>query len=99
MPFSKGDPNINRAGRKPNQELVTNLLREYLSGDYGDGKTRKQKLVEKLFSAAMEGDIHAQKYIIDRVDGKPRESITVDSDSGFEHKIIIERIDRTKPAE
>jgi hypothetical protein len=41
----------------------------------------KQALVERLFALAMKSDLPAIKYIIDRIDGSPRQN--VDISGGF----------------
>ena len=58
---------INRKGRPKKGESVTDLLRETVD---------KQALVDKLVEIAIEkGDIQALKYAIDRMDGKPTETV------------------------
>ena len=58
---------INRDGRPKKGESVTDLLRETVD---------KQALVDKLVEIAIEkGDIQALKYAIDRMDGKPTETV------------------------
>ena len=53
-------------GRPPKGEAVTDILRNTVD---------KQSLVNKLIELAMKGDKQALIYAIDRLDGKPRETI------------------------
>lgn len=62
--FIKG--NHASPGRPPKEECVTDLLRETVD---------KQALVNKLIELALNGDKAALTYCIDRLDGKPRETI------------------------
>ena len=40
-----------------------------------DKLTRKEKITEKLLSLAESGDLAALKYVFDRLDGRPKESL------------------------
>ncbi len=42
----------------------------------GKKVTLKQALAQKLYEVAMNGDVNALKYVYDRIDGKPRETIS-----------------------
>lgn len=67
-----GNPN----GRPKKTMALTNALKEYSELKDETGKTYREKLTEKLYSMALEeGDIIALKYIYDRVEGKPKETI------------------------
>lgn len=57
---------INKKGRPKKGQAVTDLLRETVD---------KQELVDKLIELAMKGDIQALKYAVDRMDGKPTETV------------------------
>ena len=80
MTFCKGDPNINRAGRPPAGETLTDRLRDALSKRYkGEEKTIHEKVIEKLIEKAIEdGDIRALEYLWDRIDGKIKEQVAHD---------------------
>ena len=63
VPGESGNPH----GRPPKEQSVTDLL---------DKTVDKQELVNKLIEIALEkGDMNALKYAIDRLDGKPRETV------------------------
>lgn len=72
-----GNPN----GRPPKEKALTTLL-EQCGNVEEDGKTRKQRLAEELWALALNGDLPAIKYIYDRLDGKPRETMDVDGSVG-----------------
>jgi len=83
-PFEKNDPRINRKGRPKKGECMTDILNWALDQKrkITDGETGKEKslllrhvLVKKLVTLAEGGDLAALKYVIDRLDGKPKESI------------------------
>lgn len=79
-PGQSGNP----AGRPPNPDSITNLMR--VAGDMvgKDGRLRKEALVEKLWHRAEEGDFRVAEYIIDRLEGRPRERQEVTGpDSGL----------------
>lgn len=70
-PGESGNPN----GRPPKGEALTDIL---------NSKLDKEEMVEKIIQIAIEKeDLSAIKYIFDRLDGKPKESI--------EHSGEIER--------
>jgi len=77
--FDKRPQDINRKGRPPKEYCLTDILRG--QGDLEDvdsgGKkiSRKQAIAQKLWSMAMGGDVSALKYLYDRVDGRPKESV------------------------
>lgn len=63
QPGQSGNP----AGRPPKGEALTDVLKS---------KINKEEIADKLIEIAMEkGDLAALKYIYDRVDGRPKETI------------------------
>jgi hypothetical protein len=95
-PFEKNDPRINRKGRPKKGECMTDILNWALDQErkIKDDKTGKEKtlllrhaLAEKLISKAVDdGDVAAIKYIYDRLDGRPKESIEL-TDSAVDTKL------------
>jgi len=95
-PFVKNDPRINRNGRPKKGECMTDILNWALDQERKikedePGKEKKlilrHALAEKLISKAVdEGDVAAIKYIFDRLDGKPKESIEI-TDSATDAKL------------
>jgi hypothetical protein len=65
MAWQKGQSG-NPKGRPPKGETLTDALREIAD---------KDKLAQKLLAMAEKGDIVALKYVYDRIDGKPKETI------------------------
>jgi ribosomal protein L17 len=76
MPYKKGQSG-NPGGRPKRGETMTDLLREKLETHKTtrDKKTRKEKILEQVITLAEAGDLPAIKYIFDRMDGKPIETI------------------------
>lgn len=67
--FPKGN-RVNPGGRPKSGESLTDVLRDQLLKNGG-----KEKLAKKLIELAMKNNIHAIKYIYDRVDGTPKQSM------------------------
>jgi hypothetical protein len=79
LPFKPGISG-NPGGRPKWDTSLTGLLRREL-GKREEGEetaTRKQRLTNKLIELALNGDPVCIKYIFDRVDGKPTETIRAD---------------------
>jgi len=63
---------------------LTDILNGKLDDIHRAGKTKKEAIAEKIIELALNGDIAALKYIFDRIDGKPIETVKAD----VEQKII-----------
>jgi len=61
-PGESGNPN----GRPKKGETLTDALREL---------TDKEELAQKLLELAREGNLNALRYIYDRIDGRPVETV------------------------
>jgi hypothetical protein len=79
MPFQKGQSG-NPQGRPKKAKSLTNILEKALSKKREDGRTNKAALVDTLLSLALAGDVTALKYVYDRIDGKPVESVNMAAD-------------------
>lgn len=66
IPGESGNPN----GRPPRGEALTEILRSRVDKD-----AIAERLVALAFGETKEGDMAAIKYIYDRLDGKPIETI------------------------
>jgi len=96
--FGTRPETINRRGRPKKGETYTDLLIEMgkrpvdpsLSKD--KQITIKEAIIRKTIKLALEGDVSMLKYLFDRIDGKPRE--TIDISDGREDKldVIIQKI-------
>lgn len=69
--FGEHSASINRAGRPPKEHTLTDALK---------GVIDKQRLGEILWAKAESGDVGAIKYIYDRVDGQPRQSVDMNAE-------------------
>ena len=89
MPFKKGEV-TNPKGRPKVGKTLTEVLRRY-GNESPDGSdmARKELLARELWEIALAGDITAIKYIYDRVDGKPTESVEHSGPDGDSIKAVI----------
>jgi len=77
--WEKGESG-NPKGRPKQEYCLTDILKEqgndedYVTDD-GEKTTRKQAISKKLWALALAGDVAAIKYLFDRVDGKPLQTI------------------------
>ena len=88
-PFAKNDPRINRKGRPKKGQSLTDILNWALDQKrkITDEKTGNEKaillrhlLAEKLIKKAVDdGDVPAMKYIYDRLDGRPKETVDLNA--------------------
>jgi hypothetical protein len=86
-PFVKGDSRINRRGRPKKGQTLTDILnwvldqkRKIKNEETGEEKSLllRQILAQKLIDKAVnDGDVAALKYVFDRIDGKPKETVEV----------------------
>ena len=90
--FDKRPQDINRRGRPPKEYCLTDILKDQGNledVESGDKKvSRKQAIAQKLWAMAMSGDVQAMKYLYDRVDGRPKESIDLDHSGELRYTII-----------
>ncbi len=78
MPFKPNDSNINRKGRPPKDQAISDLLRaESLEIDPGTGKPKREALVRVIYDRALNGERWACEFIVDRTEGKPIQTTTV----------------------
>jgi hypothetical protein len=78
-------PGHNKSKGRPKGSLnMTSILKKYLSGTLnGNSLPSKDMVVLELIKKAIEGDVTAMKYIIDRVDGKPTEKRDINFNANF----------------
>jgi hypothetical protein len=109
-PFVKNDPRINRRGRPKKGQTLTDVLswtldqkRKIKNEETGEEKSLllRQMLTQRLINKAVdEGDVPAIKYIFDRLDGKPKETIEMSEKRDDiptdpeERRALAERIER-----
>jgi hypothetical protein len=77
-PFEKGDARINRRGRPKKGQALTDILNYKLDQKDGNGKLQREAVAEKLIGLALEGDMTAIRYVMDRVDGRPKETVSLE---------------------
>ena len=74
----------NPKGRPPKGETMTDTLAELAMGD-------KEGIAKKLIALAKKGNVAALKYVYDRIDGMPRQSVKVTGDQEQPLPLIILR--------
>ena len=76
MPFSKGDPNINRAGRPKKGESLPDLLEKILAENKdGSEFDKREALCRKMMELAFDGESWALREVFDRLYGKPKQVV------------------------
>jgi hypothetical protein len=104
----KNDPRINRKGRPKKGQTLTDILdwaldqkRKIKNEETGEEKSLllRQMLAQRLIHKAVdEGDVPAIRYIYDRIDGKPKETIEMSEkrddipDDPEERRALAERL-------
>ena len=76
-PGVSGNPN----GRPKKGTALTDVLKD---------KVNAESLAEKLIEMCNNNDIQALKYVYDRIDGKPRESIDLDHSGGVDMNMTVQ---------
>jgi hypothetical protein len=75
----------NLAGRPKKGETYTDLLRQcgetIFIADNGEKLTAKEALIRKMWKLSIEGNEKLMRYMLDRFDGTPRQSIDIKSDN------------------
>lgn len=74
QPGQSGNP----SGRP--KALLTDVLREALEARDEEGRSKRELIAEKLLALAMDGDVAAIRYIYDRCDGTPVQTVTHQGD-------------------
>lgn len=74
MPFSKGDVNINRAGRPPKGKSFPDVLSKILNENAEIANMpemdKKEALMRKLVQHAFKGEAWAVNAVMERMEGK-----------------------------
>lgn len=80
-PFKKGDPRINRKGPPKKIVRLQNLLEAVFGIEIDTPEEIKKSSVGKILKAmekgALKGNIHAANSLLDRLYGKPKQSVEV----------------------
>lgn len=90
--FHTNPENINRNGRPPKDHTLTELLKKALSQPRTeDGKTKKQELIDIMLDLALvDKDKDIMKYIYNRLEGMPKQSMDIEVEDITPTKFIIE---------
>lgn len=90
MKWQKGQSG-NPGGRPKRNETLTNILDE-LGNERPDmdNETRKRLLAHRLWELALTGDLAAMKYVYDRLDGTPTQSIAHQHSAPDDRSITVQ---------
>jgi len=89
--FKKDDPRINRNGRPKKGAALTDILNGKLDSIHKAGKTKKEAIADKIIELALNGDITALKYIFDRIDGKPIETVKANVEQNIINADVVQK--------
>ena len=102
-PFTQSDPRINRGGVPSEVRAFHVWLRQAfarsLQEETEDGLTNGEHIVRTLIQKAKEGDMRAIEYVLDRMGGKPVQSVEVGTEFSFNFLSEAERIRITESVE
>jgi hypothetical protein len=90
----------NPSGRP--RQVATKLLREMSVAQAegaGDGETRLSRIVNQLLSKAEGGDLDAIKIVLDRLEGRPRQSVSLDVGERERYERMVENMIESEAAE
>jgi hypothetical protein len=86
QPGQSGNP----AGRP--RQVATKLLREMAAtAEVDGGETRLRRIVDRLLVKAESGDLDAIKIVFDRLEGRPRQSVTLDLNERERYEQMVEQ--------
>jgi hypothetical protein len=88
--WRKGQPSPNPGGR-PKTKIFSIAAREWLAGPNGEypDLTNAEVAVSRCGAAALDGDIAALRELLDRAEGRPRQSVEISTDDRMRQ--IIEK--------
>jgi len=94
MPFVKGQSG-NPNGRP--KSTITVELRKLALEPLPDGVTRAQALAQAMWKQALSGDTFSQKYVTDRLDGSPMQSVELTGEDGGPVESLV-KVELVKPS-
>jgi len=95
-PFKQSDPRINRGGVPSEVRAFHNWMRQsfarFLQERAEDGLTDGEHIIRTLIQKAKDGDMKAIEYVLDRMGGKPLQSVEVGTEFSFNFLSEADRI-------
>lgn len=83
-PGHSGNP-----GGRPSSQSLNSAIRAKLDEMHEDGQTRAQRIAAILVELAEGGDLRAIREVIDRTEGRPAQSIALDTGIPYELKPVV----------
>ena len=91
--FAKYPENINRKGRPPKNWSWAELLEEVANEvEPKTGKPYKELVIRRLWIAAANGNLNAQKEIFDRMEGRPKQQTDITTNGNSIAPVLVEFI-------
>lgn len=87
--FHTNPERINKNGAPKKEWTMAGILHDALEEQDETGVPFKKIIIKKLRTLAMRGDLQAIKEVLDRIDGKSKESLEVQGQVGF--TVILKR--------
>lgn len=87
QPGESGNPN----GRPPKGTAITDVMRQMLE----EKPEIKRALMSKLLEMAIKGDLAAIREVIDRMDGRAKQSVELSGDE--QNPLVVIKHERDKP--
>lgn len=98
--FQAGQPSANPAGRP--RQVATKLLRDMAAASSeggAEGETRLRRIIDELLFKAEGGDLEAIKVVLDRLEGRPRQSVSLDMNERERYEQMVEQFIEGEAAE
>jgi hypothetical protein len=85
-PFTRNDTRINRGGVPSEIRAFHHWMRESFAASLqertDEGRTKGEQIIRTLIKKAIDGDMRAAEYILDRMGGKPLQSVELSGSVG-----------------
>jgi hypothetical protein len=94
MGFQHNPEFINLNGRPKKGQTITDIIQkmgeEKKVNIDGNDVTWREALSTRVWNLALKGDLQALKYVVDRIDGKPKETIDINDSKEDKLERLIE---------
>jgi hypothetical protein len=89
------DPRRNLRGRPRKGTAIAEILRAIGDEKHDRHGTKRMAMLQRIYTAAMQGDMDAAKFIADRTEGKVTDMLRIDGGQRLE--IVEELVEATSP--
>lgn len=88
-----GNPNGRPKKGNAFTEVLEAILAEKIIEYRGKKISGKEAAARKLLDMALHGDVQALRYLADRIDGTPRQSVSMSGEDGGPLEVFIRYVD------